>query len=173
MESIEEMTAILVDEGYSNIRYIEGVGYCGLHPYLYTWGLCWTLDEVGYAGRFCFSDLCSALGFLESWDGATYPVIGEDGCTAIKGSLKTSPDHGNTVAGAWGSYAEQVMPADAGEVQTTECRRAFYGGAVAMFRLLAMNQAPTEEEALAHIERVHLELSTYAGSIAVDPDSAQ
>lgn len=42
------------------------------------------------------------------------------------------------IADAWASYAEAVMPADAGHVQRQECRRAFYAGAQSVLSLLFM-----------------------------------
>lgn len=53
------------------------------------------------------------------------------------------------LADAWASYRERVVPAEAGEVQVQECRRAFYAGAraiEAMFR--AMADMPDSEGAV-------------------------
>ena len=72
-----------IDNGYSHIREIDGV-VCGLMRFMYTVGVCYGIDAVGYSGRFCFSNHLNAVMFLQEWDGATPPVIGEDGCTAIK-----------------------------------------------------------------------------------------
>lgn len=54
------------------------------------------------------------------------------------------------LADAWASYRELVVPAEAGEVQVQESRRAFYAGARAvesMFR--AMVDMPDSEGAVA------------------------
>lgn len=39
----------------------------------------------------------------------------------------------DTVEGMWRTYARNVLPPDAPTVQHTECRRAFYAGAWALF----------------------------------------
>ena len=70
--------------GYTHVREIDGM-VCGLMRFIYTVGVCFKIDETGYGGRFCFSNRYLALAFLKEWDGETPPVIGEDGCVAIKG----------------------------------------------------------------------------------------
>lgn len=71
------------DNGYKNIRVIDGV-VCGTMRFMFTVGVCIGIDDVGYSGRFCFNTQMEADLFLAEWDGQTMPVIGEDGCTAIK-----------------------------------------------------------------------------------------
>ena len=71
------------ENGYENIRVIDGV-VCGTFRFIYTVGVCYGIDDVGYSGRFCFDNQLSAKLFLKEWDGETLPVIGEDGCKAIK-----------------------------------------------------------------------------------------
>ena len=41
----------------------------------------------------------------------------------------------NHLAVAWSTYAERVLPTRAGETQKIETKRAFYGGAQALFGL--------------------------------------
>lgn len=41
-----------------------------------------------------------------------------------------------TIAAAWSDYLARVIPADAPEIQRTECKRAFYAGAGIMFTLV-------------------------------------
>ena len=72
-----------IDNEYENVREIDGVVY-GIRRFMYTVGVCGGIDETGYSGRFCFSSHMNATLFLMNWDGHTLPVIGEDGCTAIK-----------------------------------------------------------------------------------------
>lgn len=74
----------LVAHGYLNLRQIEGWGWCGVLRFMYTHGVCIGLDETGYGGRFCFDTYQNARLFLAEWDGVTMPMIGLDGCTAIK-----------------------------------------------------------------------------------------
>lgn len=55
------------------------------------------------------------------------------------------------LADAWASYRESVVPAEAGEVQVQECRRAFYAGARAIEAMFisAMVDMPDSEGAEA------------------------
>lgn len=78
-----EFENLLADEGYTNVREIDGM-VCATHRYIYTVGVCYGIDMTGYRGRFCFDSQQNAELFLKDWDGQTMPVIGEDGCTAIK-----------------------------------------------------------------------------------------
>ncbi len=59
----------LLENGYSNIREIEGRGTCGVMRFLFTVGLCYGLDEWGYKGRYCFPSKSEAIEALNSWDG--------------------------------------------------------------------------------------------------------
>jgi len=45
----------------------------------------------------------------------------------------------------WETYYVDVMPADAPPVQVQECRRAFYGGAQALFMVLGAERGDVEE----------------------------
>ena len=74
---------MFTEHGYTNLREINGMS-CGVSRFLFTCGVCYGLDEVGYVGRYCFDTHQNASLFLKEWDGVTNPVIGEDGCKAIK-----------------------------------------------------------------------------------------
>ena len=78
-----ELEQMLIDNGYENIREINGM-VCATSRFIFTVGVCYGIDMIGYKGRFCFDNYAFAQLFLEEWDGVTPPVIGEDGCTAIK-----------------------------------------------------------------------------------------
>ena len=90
MNRIKELDAIEFFEGhgYTDIKRMQifqlGDSYVGLRRFMYTCGVCYGLDETGYRGRFCFDSMQNARFFLHEWDGQTLPVVGEDGCTAIK-----------------------------------------------------------------------------------------
>ena len=73
----------LNSQGYIDTRDIDG-RICAIYPFLFTWGVCYDLDEEGYRGRYCFDSLCSAQGFLKNWNGVKLPEVGQEGCTAIK-----------------------------------------------------------------------------------------
>lgn len=50
------------------------------------------------------------------------------------------------IADLWAGFAERVLPTDAGTIQTQETKRAFYGGAHALFELIAHASATRTEE---------------------------
>ncbi len=80
----EDPKTFLESQGYFAVREIRGRGWCGLYRFLFTVGVCHGMDWSGLSGRFCFESLPSALNFYVNWDGITLPVLGENGCTAIK-----------------------------------------------------------------------------------------
>lgn len=80
----EIIMKMCADLGYARLRVVPGRGVCGILRFIYTVGVCYGLDETGYAGRYCFDTAQNAGLFLQDWNGETLPVIGEDGCTAIK-----------------------------------------------------------------------------------------
>lgn len=69
---------------YESLKNIDG-NLCGLMQMLFTVGVMYGIDEQGnYHGRFCFDTYQNAELFLQDWDGHTLPVVGEDGCKAVK-----------------------------------------------------------------------------------------
>lgn len=42
----------------------------------------------------------------------------------------------NTIGDIWQSYSDNVLPADAGDVQIRECKLAFYAGAASMMEIM-------------------------------------
>lgn len=50
-----------------------------------------------------------------------------------------------TMQALWESYRISVIPRDAPEVQITECRRAFYGGAKGLMDAVMLALDPTRE----------------------------
>lgn len=79
----EDLEIKLMQYGYQNLRLVNG-DWCGTQRFIYTVGVVLGLDETGYTNRFCFDTEQNAALFLKDWDGETLPVIGNDGCTAIK-----------------------------------------------------------------------------------------
>jgi len=71
----------------------------------------------------------------------------------------------STFFAEWKAYRQQVLPADASEVQVTECRRAFYAGASAFLfltsKLMSDGDAITDADMDA-IMKVHSELAEFA-----------
>lgn len=83
--SIKEKIDLLEECGYFDLRYIDGIGICGLCRYIFTVGVLINITlENPYDVRFCFKDLLHARSFLKEWDGNTIPVVGKAGCVAIK-----------------------------------------------------------------------------------------
>ncbi len=61
---------------------------CCVSRKMYTWGVVVDLTESGCWGRFCFDTKANAILFLDGWDAYSYPVVGLDGCTAIKAGVR-------------------------------------------------------------------------------------
>ena len=74
----------LKSQHYTNITILEDDNVCAIMASLFTWDVCYGVDYEGCKGRFCFNNLVDARKFLKEWDGVTHPVVGENGCTAIK-----------------------------------------------------------------------------------------
>lgn len=88
MDVEEQLEAFFEGEGYEEIQKVEGWGWCGLNKYIFTWGVLYGMNHWGIQGRFCFDTRGNALAFYK--DMIKYgrdvekPVVGQDGCTAIK-----------------------------------------------------------------------------------------
>jgi hypothetical protein len=67
------MYAYLEEQGYFGVKEISGRGICGLMRFAFTVGLCYGLDETGYVGRYCYSELLDAKTALRDWDGIGDP----------------------------------------------------------------------------------------------------
>lgn len=59
--------------GYSDVRMIQGKGWCGLRRFIFTTGLVVGIDEVGYVGRYCYKHHAGAKEALKSWSGKGDP----------------------------------------------------------------------------------------------------
>lgn len=79
----EKDQELYTNHGYTDLREINGMT-CGVMRFIFTCGVCYGLDDTGYVGRYCFDTHQNAELFLHDWDGVTNPVVGEDGCKAIK-----------------------------------------------------------------------------------------
>lgn len=82
------ISEFLVQNGYTHIKYIEGFGWCALKRFMYTVGVLHGLTVGGVTGRFCFDTMDNAKLFLDDLAAngtkAKMPIVGLDGCTAIK-----------------------------------------------------------------------------------------
>lgn len=68
------------------------------------------------------------------------------------------------IAAAWKSYQKEVLPPDAPPIQISECRQAFYGGAVACYSALMNNisfgHAPTPAD-VEVVEDIQAEMADF------------
>lgn len=76
IEIDEKLHEQLSKEGYTNIRYVEGRGLCGLFRFAFTMGLCYGLEKYGYEGRYCYPHqfTSDAVLGLALWDGKGDPI---------------------------------------------------------------------------------------------------
>jgi hypothetical protein len=76
------------------------------------------------------------------------------------------------IKAAWESYAANVLPKDAPEIQRQECRKVFYAGAAALFSSI-MNGIPDrddEQEAIGVVLLLDLqdELDGFAKEMGIE-----
>jgi hypothetical protein len=65
------------------IKVVGGKVYA-LQAFMFTYGVLLDLSPSFYEKRYCFGNLADAKIFWDAFDGTQVPVIGENGCTAIK-----------------------------------------------------------------------------------------
>ncbi len=58
---------------YVHLRWIEPVGWCGVHRLLFHWTMHIGIDETGYADRYCFERADQAIVSMELWNGEGDP----------------------------------------------------------------------------------------------------
>jgi len=72
------------------------------------------------------------------------------------------------LADQWQDFEKRVLPADAGEVQRIETRRAFYAGAQALLcgllNMFEPDHGPTEED-LKAMDSIKAELDQFAADV--------
>jgi hypothetical protein len=75
----------------------------------------------------------------------------------------------NTIQSSWESYRREVVPANAGEIQIEECRRAFYAGFAGCLGVCSGPLAEMEEDAaVAALQGLHEEIQGFAQGIGDD-----
>lgn len=73
-----------------------------------------------------------------------------------------------TIFQEWQSYAREVVPPNAPEVQREECRRAFYAGAMAAFTLTLAACEPDDEAVCeANLKRLDSEIRSITGDLSM------
>lgn len=60
-------------EGYYNIKQVPDKGICALFRFAFTTGLVIGIDNIGYYGRYCYSNRQDAIDALKNWDGQGDP----------------------------------------------------------------------------------------------------
>lgn len=75
LKRLEVLREQLEQNGYFSLKVIEGRGICGLNKFIFTVGLCFGLDHVGFDGRWCYEHVhaVDAALALEIWDGKNDP----------------------------------------------------------------------------------------------------
>ena len=84
---MEIKSTIEIWKPYMTDMCIKNGMVCGIERLIFTLAVSVGLDGHYSHGRFCFDTLQNARGFLSGWEVTTYPVVGEGGCNAIKGTL--------------------------------------------------------------------------------------
>jgi len=80
-----KLKEFLEEEGYVQLKEIEGRGICGVRKFIFTYGLIYGLDESGFKGRWCYDNYVEPVVALHNWDGIGDPkgnwikYKGEDG----------------------------------------------------------------------------------------------
>lgn len=70
----DELLKVLEDEEYySHLKVLPDGRICGVQRMLFTTGLFVGLSEIGYEYRYCYPDIESAVGALNTWDGQDHP----------------------------------------------------------------------------------------------------
>lgn len=55
-----------------------------IQPFMYTYGILLDIDTTSIRGRYCFGSLVEAKVFFDEFTGWQVPIVGVNGCTAIK-----------------------------------------------------------------------------------------
>lgn len=71
-----ELISNLQKEGYIHLIELPKVGICGILEFMFTWGVCYGLDEYGYMGRYCFPTYEQALLALSTWQDTSQDIQG-------------------------------------------------------------------------------------------------
>lgn len=69
----EELKDFLTQEKYLHLRDVEGRGVCGVMKFMFTYGLVYGIDMMGYKGRWCFGSEIEAVYALDTWTGIGDP----------------------------------------------------------------------------------------------------
>lgn len=76
LKRLEILREQLENDGWLHLRVVEGRGICGFCPFIYTMGLCYGVDNVGWFGRWCYphAEAYNAYLAFAVWDGKEDPL---------------------------------------------------------------------------------------------------
>lgn len=72
-KAMPDLKQFLTDEGYTYLKEIPNKGLCGIKRFIFTTGLVYGLNEIGYKGRYCHHSHAEALEALNNWNGQGHP----------------------------------------------------------------------------------------------------
>ena len=72
MSAREELPPEVLEQ-YTHMRWIENVGWCGVHHLLFHWTMHYGITSVSYDGRYCYQTQLQAVSSMLHWDGTGDP----------------------------------------------------------------------------------------------------
>ena len=73
-QAVQDIEKFTTEEyGFFRVRRLEDGRVIGLKRFMFTIGLVYDIDDGGYGGRFCYSDLVDAMDAFDTWDGIRDP----------------------------------------------------------------------------------------------------
>lgn len=74
----------------------------------------------------------------------------------------------NHIDDRWKTYRLKVIPLDAPELQSVECRRAFYAGAGAVLDMLLRSTAQGQVQAVREVQGLQAEVERFRADVRAD-----
>ncbi len=88
MVTDDDLKEFFKGQGYEQVEKTDHWGWCGINRYIFTYGVLYNMNQWSVGGRFCFDTKGNALAFykdlIKDGKAVELPVVGIDGCTAIK-----------------------------------------------------------------------------------------
>lgn len=75
---LEILREELTNEGYYNLKVVEGRGICGMMRFIFTTAIVENITSIGYKGRWCYPHelVKECLVAYTIWDGKEDPIGG-------------------------------------------------------------------------------------------------
>lgn len=64
---------VVAENGYTEMREVEGHGWCGLLQFAFTWAIVVNLTPDCYERRYCYEHQVDAIRALTAWNGLKHP----------------------------------------------------------------------------------------------------